>query len=58
MHAYVYCHNITYARLQAPKVSKKKQVKASLGQTGKAAKRMNMGYDNDENLGADFDDFM
>lgn len=44
--------------LQAPKASKKKQVKASLGQVGKAAKKMNMGYDNDDDLGADFDDFM
>ncbi len=43
--------------LQAPKVSKKKQVKASLGQVGKAAKKMNTGYDDDD-LGADFDDFM
>ena len=39
-------------------MSKKKQVKASLGQTGKEAKKMNMGYDNDDDLGADFDDFM
>ena len=45
-------------RTQAPKASKKKQVKASLGQ-GKATKKMNMGYGDDDNdLGADFDDFM
>lgn len=39
-------------------MSKKKQVKASLGQVGKAAKKMNVGYDDDDDLGADFDDFM
>lgn len=44
--------------MQAPKASKKKQVKASLGQVGKAAKKVNMGFGDDDDLGADFDDFM
>ena len=50
----------THTHTQAPKASKKKQVKASLGQVGKAAKKMNMGGygDDDNDLGADFDDFM
>lgn len=48
-----------HANIQAPKVSKKKQVKASLGQVGKAAKKVNLGgYGEDDDLGADFDDFM
>ena len=45
--------------MQAPKASKKKQVKASLGQVGKAAKKqVNLGGYGEDDLGADFDDFM
>ena len=52
-------HTHTHTHTQAPKVSKKKQVKASLGQVGKAAKKVNLGgYGDDDELGADFDDFM
>ena len=51
--------SMSHANIQAPKVSKKKQVKASLGQVGKAAKKVNLGgYGEDDDLGADFDDFM
>ena len=50
MHALQYC-------VQAPKASKKKHVKASLG-VGKATKKMNMGFGDEDDLGADFDDFM
>ena len=46
----------TFVSPQQPHTKKKKGGKVVLGSVGKGSKRVDMNYDDD--LGADFDDFM